>query len=58
MFAPRAPDKRLQARREVQVRQLGHFYQADEDYGRRVANELDIDLSEVVEITEVAESRV
>jgi catalase len=33
-----------QARREVQMRQLCHFFRADEDYGRRVAAELEIDV--------------
>jgi catalase len=32
-----------QARKEVQMRQLGHFFQADEDYGRRVAAKLGIE---------------
>ncbi len=32
-----------QARREVQLRQLCHFFRADEDYGRRVAMKLGID---------------
>ncbi len=36
-----------QARKEVQLRQLGHFFRADEDYGRRVAEKLGIDLSEL-----------
>jgi catalase len=35
-----------QARREVQVCQLGHFHRVDEDYGRRVAEKLGIDSSE------------
>ncbi|MCA9291330.1 MAG: catalase [Phycisphaerales bacterium] len=35
-----------QARREVQARQLCHFFRADPDYGRRVAEKLDFDLSE------------
>jgi catalase len=35
-----------QARREVQLRQLCHFYRADEDYGKRVADRLGIDVSE------------
>ncbi len=39
-----------QARREVQLRQLCHFYRADEDYGRRVAGELGIDVSEFLEV--------
>ena len=34
-----------QARLEVQMRQLCHFFRADEDYGRRVAGHLKIDLS-------------
>jgi catalase len=33
-----------QARKEVQLRQLCHFFRADEDYGRRVARHLKIDL--------------
>lgn len=33
-----------QARKEVQLRQLEHFRQADEDYGRRVAAALGLDL--------------
>lgn len=33
-----------QARREVQMRQLCHFFRADEDYGRRVAKKLGIDI--------------
>jgi catalase len=32
-----------QARKEVQMRQLEHFFRADEDYGRRVAEKLKID---------------
>ncbi|MBX3373421.1 MAG: catalase [Phycisphaeraceae bacterium] len=32
-----------QARREVRLRQLCHFFRADEDYGRRVARHLGID---------------
>jgi catalase len=34
-----------QARHEVQLRQLCHFFRADEDYGRRVATHLKIDPS-------------
>jgi len=34
-----------QARREVQMRQLCHFFRADEDYGKRVAAKLGIDVS-------------
>ncbi|MFG0260643.1 MAG: catalase [Phycisphaerales bacterium JB041] len=34
------------ARGEVQMRQLCHFFRADEDYGRRVAEKLGIDTSE------------
>lgn len=33
-----------QARQEVQRRQLGHFFRADEDYGRRVAAALGIEV--------------
>jgi catalase len=39
-----------QARLEVQKRQLPHFFAADEDYGRRVAEKLGIDVSESVEM--------
>jgi catalase len=35
------------ARREFQIRQIGHFLQADLDYGRRVAEGLGISPSEV-----------
>ena len=35
-----------QARREVQLRQLCHFFRADPDYGRRVAAKLGIDAAE------------
>ena len=35
-----------QARRDVQLRQLCHFFRADEDYGRRVAEKLGLDVSE------------
>ena len=34
-----------QARKEVQERQLAHFFNADEDYGRRVAEKLGMDVS-------------
>ena len=33
-----------QARKEVQLRQLCHFFRADEDYGKRVADKLGIDV--------------
>ncbi|MEM9066138.1 MAG: catalase [Planctomycetota bacterium] len=33
-----------QARQEVQTRQLCHFFRADEDYGKRVADKLGIDI--------------
>jgi catalase len=36
-----------QARREVQLRQLCHFFRADEDYGKRVADKLGIDVSQL-----------
>ena len=36
-----------QARKEVQMRQLCHFWRADEDYGRRVAQKLGIDMSQM-----------
>jgi len=38
-----------QARREVQTRQVGHFFRADADYGRRVAEKLGLDVSEFQE---------
>ncbi len=38
-----------QARETVQVRQLGHFARADEDYGRRVAEKLGLDLNKIME---------
>lgn len=38
-----------QARPEVQSRQLCHFFRADEDYGRRVAGKLDVDVEAVME---------
>ena len=34
-----------QARHDIQVRQICHFWRADEDYGRRVAGKLGIDAS-------------
>ena len=34
-----------QARKEVQERQLAHFFNADEDYGRRVAEKLGVEVS-------------
>ena len=37
-----------QARREVQLRQLVHFHRADEDYGRRVAEKLGIEMAEAL----------
>jgi len=37
-----------QARREVQLRQLCHFFRVDEDYGRRVADKLGIDVDRVM----------
>ncbi|MCA9306292.1 MAG: catalase [Phycisphaerales bacterium] len=38
-----------QARQEVQMRQLCHFFRADEDYGRRVAMHLKIDSAAIEE---------
>ncbi len=38
-----------QARREVQMRQLCHFFRVDRDYGQRVADKLGIDVSEFME---------
>jgi catalase len=37
-----------QAREEVQMRQLCHFFRADEDYGMRVASALKIDMKKVM----------
>jgi catalase len=37
-----------QARKEVQMRMLCHFFQADEDYGQRIARKLEIDIAEAV----------
>ena len=42
-----------QARREVQLRQLCHFFRADPDYGQRVARKLGIDLSELQGLAEL-----
>jgi catalase len=36
-----------QARRELQIRQIGHFRAADADYGRRIAEGLGLRLSEI-----------
>jgi catalase len=36
-----------QARREVQMRQLCHFFRADADYGMRVARALGVDMNEI-----------
>lgn len=33
-----------EARHEIQMRQVCHFFRADEDYGRRVAEKLEIDI--------------
>jgi len=38
-----------QARKEVQMRQLGHLFKVDEDYGRRVAEQLGVDASAFME---------
>jgi len=42
------------ARRELQLRQLGHFLRADPDYGRRVAEGLGVSVAEVGESTQEA----
>ena len=44
------------ARQEVQMRQLCHFFRADEDYGNRVARKLGVDLSEFVQQMEPAQA--
>jgi catalase len=38
-----------QARKEVQLRRLGHFHRADPDYGRRVAAKLGVKETELVD---------
>lgn len=38
-----------QARKEVQMRQLCHFFRADEDYGKRVADKLGVNLDEIMQ---------
>jgi catalase len=43
-----------QARPEVQMRQLCHFFRADPDYGMRVANKLGIDVSQFMPTTAAA----
>ena len=45
-LAGRIADGLGQARRDIQLRQLCHFFRADEDYGTRVAQKLRIDPSE------------
>jgi catalase len=37
-----------QARHEIQMRQLCHFFRADEDYGRRIAEKLKIDMESMM----------
>jgi catalase len=39
-----------QARREAQLRQICHFARADEDYGRRVADKLGIDITDIADL--------
>jgi catalase len=34
--------------RFIQLRQVGHFYRADPDYGSRVANGLEISINEII----------
>ncbi|MEC9373649.1 MAG: catalase [Planctomycetota bacterium] len=43
-----------QARQDIQMRQLCHFFRADEDYGRRVAQKLGVDVSEFMQETQHA----
>lgn len=38
------------SKREIQLRQVAQFYRADDEYGRRVANELGIDLDEALKV--------
>jgi catalase len=42
-----------QARREVQMRQLCHFFRADTDYGMRVARALGVDMNEINAVLKV-----
>jgi catalase len=44
-----------QARKEVQLRQLCHFFRADEDYGRRVAKHLGVDVEAAMAAAPVAQ---
>ena len=39
-----------EARKEVQMRQIEHFFKADPDYGRRVAEKLGVDASSFMEL--------
>ncbi|MCA9311960.1 MAG: catalase, partial [Phycisphaerales bacterium] len=47
-----------QARKEVQMLQLCHFFRADEDYGRRVAEKLGIDLEQIPHMRDQAHAAV
>ena len=44
-----------QARRDVQVSQLCHFFRTDEDYGKRVADKLGVDVGQFLEIAGAAD---
>lgn len=47
------------AKKRIQMRQAAIFYKADEDYGRRVAEELNLDVEEVVRLANMShEDRV
>lgn len=41
-----------QTRQEVQIRQVGHFYKADVEYGRLVATKLGLDTAQFEEVAE------
>ncbi len=43
-----------QARRDVQLRQFCHFFRADDDYDKCVADKLGIDVSEFLETASAA----
>ncbi len=46
-----------EARMDIRLRQLRHFFRADEDYGRRVAERLGIDVGELCATVDAAGMR-
>jgi catalase len=46
--SPAASPARSRRGKEVQIRQLCHFFRADEDYGQRIANHLGINVKEAM----------